>query len=169
MSEERKNKNQQINKLDEIIKELQNGAKVFDDNIPNLDEVKDGTLTEDEAKKEPSILLFRTTLSTAVETLNSDLMRNKFKEMIDNGFTEEMAADLLSSIAIDVACSVFKSIIYYDDLLKDQLTKQFDNIADYFNIMRSEVSGTQKAMVTFTDKLNQLEKEIKELKKDGDH
>lgn len=92
-----------------------------------------------------------------------DLTKHKkfttsLKELIDSGVLKsekdlENFTTIISSITIS---AVYNTILLYDDLLKDELQKQFDHVADHINLAKSDIEALKAVVQIHGKELTQM-------------
>ena len=150
-----------MNPLDESIETIKNMQKVIEEQIENSDDVKEGINTKEEEMQEPQNLLFTKISESVILTLQNPDIINGFAVIHNSGFGKEATEVLINIIAITAATTAFNAMTFYDGLLKEELTKQFDHIANHINNSKSDIQGIMSACEVYKKKIGELENQLK--------
>jgi hypothetical protein len=156
-----------MNPLEESVKEVEKTMETFNQLIEESEDVKEGRTTSEEEKQEPGNMLFIKISEMVISILKDPNFTKSFKKISESGLGDDATRELVNILAITSANSAYQALIFYDELLKKELTKQFDHIAHHINIDKSDISGIKSACEVFGKKIGNIENTIKasELKK----
>lgn len=120
-------------------------------------EVKDGTVTEDEELKEPAYVLFNGIAETSIKILGTPSVATIMNE-IGGKMGEETAKHLTELISICMTNSAYMALTFYDDLLKEELNKHFQNVDENFIKLSADINAHTGVLEVFKKRLSELEK-----------
>lgn len=139
------------------IKEYQNKVK---ENAENSQDVKDGKCTKEEELKEPAYLLYNQIAEANIQILQMPPVVKAF-EKLNESLGEDAAKTLVELLAILMTQSSHQAVLFYDDLLKQELKKQFDLYGDFLNNTIADVSGIKSAIEVIKTRLGNFERDKK--------
>jgi predicted HicB family RNase H-like nuclease len=140
---------------EELLKKTVNEIKDFKDfHSKKVEE------SNDEEAKEPSHRLFHEISETTIKILQDPIMNQYFAE-IAKELKEETVQQIVTVIAVCMTHSAYQAITFYDDLLKTELTKQFDNINHHINLSKADIEGIKAAFAILRKSQDEISKEIK--------
>ena len=132
--------------------------KVVDElNAATEDVIANAEKTKENKEDKLVPVLFKQISDTSIEILNSPEITVAFKLMEGEGISKKAISTLIQVIAISMSNAAYQSILFYDDLLKQELTRQFDNIGDHVNMTKADVEGIKAAIQVHTQKISDID------------
>lgn len=145
--------------LSELVQEIEETQKNIQESYQSKQEEENGESPEAPVEDDIGKILSDAITSSTVEILSDPAILNQFnimKAALDENNHAGAITALTSIIAISASHAAYQAIIFHDSLLKQELTKQFENIANYINNHRTNL-GLQEV------KIQVLEKKINDL------
>ena len=112
-------------------------------------------------EENPGSILLGNLTETILKILQNKELLEMFKKLETQGLNPETIKMLVNIIALVSTHAAYHSILFYDDLLKDELTKQFNSMAEFMNIMKADINGISGACVVYKTKIGELENKLK--------
>lgn len=138
--------------IDEMKKLRDEFSKNVDEAVKEDPDVKDGRLDPTDAKNTVGNVLFNAITELSIKIMQDPEIINSFK-FIDSKITDivngkgdnasglEICQRLVSMMAVCMSNSAYQAILFYDDLLKVELTKQFEAQAHHINLCKSDIEA----------------------------
>lgn len=145
-----------LNSTVELLRDSQKKAAA---SAAESEDVKSGSSTVEEELQEPGYVLHNQIVENTISILQAPVMLEAFK-VIGASIGDEVTSALVNVMVISMTNSAHQAILFYDELLKGELTKQFDNIGEHINMMKSEMDGQLSAMKVFRKELTEIEQKI---------
>lgn len=145
--------------LNNTIKDLENMRKAMNESVEKSEDVKNGKCTIEDEKREPGYILYNQIAEANIKILSMPATVEIFSKLSEN-LGEEMSRSLVELLAITMTQSAHQAIIFHDNLLKEEITKQFDNLVEYININHAEISAHTGAIKVFKAQLNEIQKKL---------
>lgn len=142
-----------LTKTIDDIKEYQDKIK---ENAENSQDVKDGKCTKEDELKEPAYLLYNQIAESNIKILQMPPVVKAF-EILNKNLGEESSKTLVELLAILMTQASHQAVLFYDDLLKQELTKQFDLYGDYLNKNIADVNGMKSAIEVIKKRVGNFE------------
>lgn len=142
--------------VEEILKYRDNLLK----KVENSQDVKDGNCTADDEKKEPGFLLYNAIIESSVEILQKEPVVKLFSEL-SGVIGEDTSHKFVELLAICMSQSAYNAITFYDQLLKGEITMQFDHYGKHLNALGAEVNAHKGSLEVFQKRLSDIENTIK--------
>lgn len=124
--------------------------------VEQSQDVKDGKCTPEDEKKEPGYLLFDKISESVQRIIQSPEVAKGFVE-IGKATNEDVSINLVRIIAFCSANAAYEAICFYDELLKMELQKQFDNIGRHINLDKADLAAYRSVLEVFRKRLDKLE------------
>jgi hypothetical protein len=150
--------------MSDSIDNLKNIQKQMEQDAENSQDVKDGNCTAEDEKKEPAYILYNNIIETSVQIMQLDPVVNIIKSLTET-IGEDTAKSLVELFALTMTHSAHQAILIYDDMLKTELTKQFDHYCTQMNNIGGTVVGHDGALNEFNSRINDLTGAVSVLKK----
>ena len=150
----------QNNPLEESINDIKNLQDAVKTYAENSDDVKSGKCTKEDELNEPGYILYQHIAESTINILQNPEIVNAFKN-ISGELSEEVSKNLVTIMAVSMTQAAHHAVLFYDDLLKQELTKQFDEIAKYLNNTKADVEGSKSAISLLRKKISDIENAIK--------
>lgn len=148
------------NKLDEAVNDIEKLKETAEKAAENSEDVKEGKCTAEDEKNELGYILYQNIANTNIQILQHPEVSKAFNNIADLT-SEEVSQNLVTLIAIVMTQSAYQAILFYDDMLKAELSKQFDNITNAINGLGADNVGIQSAITIFKQKIGNIEKSLK--------
>lgn len=83
---------------------------------------------------------------------------------------EKSIAALINVIAIAMTNSAHQAILFYDDLLKAELGKQFDNVGHHINLGKADMEAFKSVLQVHQKQMNEIKTALKlaDIKKENE-
>lgn len=133
-----------INKMKDIINE-----KIINDDTDDM-------LTEEEKKQEPDLLLYNAISESSIQILQQETVVNLFK-YLSTKFDEDVIKSIIELITLTMTQSAYNAIVFYDNLLKEELTNQFDNYGKHLNDTTAIAKSHDAVLQVFGQRITDLE------------
>ena len=137
------------NKFDEILKK----------SVEDSEEYKEGKWTTEEEMEEPGNVLFKAISEMCIKILQDSTINESF-DIIGKELGVDATKALINVIAISMSHGSYNSILFYDDLLKKELHKQFDNVGDYVNKMKADLEGMKAVIKIHQNQLSEINNKL---------
>lgn len=147
-------------KIDESVERLNQFKKNLNESAENTEDVKNGEATPDEERAEPTYVLYNQIADTTVKIMKLPSTSKLFTD-IANKLDEDTAQKLMELMAICMTHSAYHAVAWYDQLLKEELDKQFNNVGAVIDNIRGDVMGQHGALEVFKEKLGKIENQLK--------
>lgn len=145
--------NDSVNELKQCQEDMKKKAEESPD-------VKEGKCTLEEELQEPAYLLYNQIAESSIRILQLPEVVKTFSALSDK-FGDDLAKSFVELLALTMTQSAHQAVLFYDDLLKAELTKQFDNVGEHLNDTRAIVEGHSGALSVFKTKLNEIQTKLK--------
>lgn len=147
------------NVFSEAIKDLESMRDAINKAAEQSEDVKAGNCTAEEEKMEPSYLLYNQIAKSSIDMLKQPEISKVFDNIKDI-MGEEIAKGLIEVFAISMTHSAHNAVLFYDDLLKIELTKQFENLGDHINTAKSDISAHGAVIEILRKDLNDIKSKL---------
>ena len=144
------------NPLQESIDSFENLQKTFDEVVENSQAVKDGKVSAEDVCKEPAYLLYKSINDTCINIIKDEKVADRF-QTISGGLGVDVTKALIELLTIIMTHSAYESICLYDELLKTEITKQFNVFGNNLNVLKSITDAHESVLKVFKEKLNKIE------------
>ena len=151
--------NKEIN-LDASVAELEDLKQKLHEAAEHTQDVENGDATPDEERQEPEYILFNKITETTLEILKMPSFVEGFKT-ISLILGEESAKKVAEMMAVAMTHSAVSAVMFYDEYLNEQLTKQFNRFAEALNNTIAVVNGMEPAMEIYKKRISEIEKQIR--------
>lgn len=149
-----------MSKLDESINQIKNMQKIVNDSAKESEDVKEGNCTLEEEQAEPDRVIYDAICNNTISLLTNKDVADAFVK-IGKVFGEETSQELTVLIATCITQSAYSAIVFYDNLLKTQLEKDYDVYNHNINLCKSSIDGISAAMDVFKKRLSDVENKLK--------
>lgn len=123
-------------------------------------DVKAGKCTVEDQLKEPSFLLYNKISESVVQILSQPEVTSAFVQ-IGKKLGDDISKNLVTIVGMCMATSAHNAILFYDDLLKEELTKKFGQFAEAIATCETDNLTFHRVLEVFKKRLDNLEKEKK--------
>lgn len=113
-----------------------------------------------EPNREPAYVLYNMIANGSIELLQNESAIKAFQKLAEKT-DGETAKLMIEMFAIMLTQSAYNAVVFYDELLKQELTKQFDHFADNINQNRAAISGQHGAILVFKKQLDEIQSKLK--------
>jgi len=130
------------------------------------EDVKSGKITVEDELKEPMYVLYGNILKSTTDILRTEETKKLFDKLIGK-FGEDTTADLMEFFAAAITQASYNSVVFYDGLLKQELTREFGKFGDPLNQCIADVKAHSGVLSVFRKRIEALEKvaKVEEIKK----
>lgn len=142
--------------------ENNNAEKAIDD-IKNFEKALKEASNNEDAQNDPNtqaaLLMYQSISETCIETLQMDLVvdvMNKIADKVGN----ELATDICSMLALIMTNSAYNAIMFYDQMLNNNLIPKFEEYDEVINNLAGTTQGINSAMEVFKKRLNELQEKV---------
>ena len=156
--------NQRKSNLDEVVEDIKVTKNEFNEKIEQIaretEEIKDGVVNKEAIIESAGVRMYKAILETTGSILDNKEVKPLFEELAES--MEEMKLTALTSlIVVSAAHAAYQGIVFYDDLLKEELNPQFDNLVAHINHDKQEIGLLKAKMTVMEKKLDELMLNIK--------
>lgn len=151
---------QKTSNLDKSVEDILKFKEKLENGAENTEDVKSGKCTAEDEKQEPGYILYNAISESSIEILKQPTVV-KFFENISKDIGEDFSKSLVELLAICMSHSAYTAITFYDQMLKGELTKQFDHYGDHLNAIGGTVKSHDAVLEVFSKRLSELEKKNK--------
>lgn len=143
----------------DAIQELEDLRKVMIKAAEESEDVKEGNCTEDDEKSEPAFILFDQISKSSISMLKQPIAEKIFNE-IQEKLGYDTTKGLIELFVVTMTHSAHNAILFYDDLLKQELTKQFDHMGEYINNANADIKAHKAVLEVFRKDLNEIKSKL---------
>lgn len=158
-----------MNRLDKEIETIRKQQQAVNESAKEVKEVKEGKCTLEDELKEPKYVLYNQITECTIQILQSPTVVDAFT-MLSEKLGDEVAGALVDIFAISMTNSAHQAVLFYDELLKKELTKSFDSVGHHINLAKADIQAHTGAIDVFRKRLDKLEQKqkIDKIKKDNE-
>ena len=143
--------------------------KEIEESTKKIEEAVKKEAEENEENINFGLKLYNGIMNTVIEILRSESIVNRFTEITkafdgkpDFGeFGDKILKPFIEIISLCMSQSAYQAIIFYDEMLKDELDKSFKIVGDGLNTHNAELAAHQGALEVFKQRLGEVEKTLK--------
>lgn len=151
------------NKLNESISELNDLKEKIGEAASKADDVQSGELSAEEEQQEPEYILLNKITDMVIEVLQLPSFVEGFNT-ISLIVGEESAKKVAEMMAVAMSHSATSAIMFYDEYLNNELSKQFDRYGEALNNTIAVVNGMSAAIEVLKQRIGDVEKKVELLK-----
>lgn len=130
------------------------------DDIDKMTREEDENTNSAEENSNPSFVLYHAIAETVVSVLSREEVANTFK-MLASSLGEAESKSLVELLAIIITQANYQSLIFYDNLLKGELIKQFDHYTASINNIAADVNAHNSVLKVFKKTLGEIQDSLK--------
>ncbi len=112
--------------------------------------VKEGICTKEDEINQPENILFNAISESSLNILSDPALQKLF-DVLKSELSESGLSTLTALMSICMSHSAYHAVVFHDELLRRELTKQFDNMVEHINRGKSD-TGELYARVTVLEK-----------------
>ena len=131
----------------------------FKDTIETLNKKSEKINESNSEDKNPGYILYDAIANNSIEILSNPEVVNTFKKIAD-AIGEEATKSMVEMLAIIITQASYQSIIFYDGLLKNQLTDQFNHFASHINSAKADVEAHHGVLRVFKQQLSEIQNKL---------
>lgn len=156
-----------INEIRDVQEKINEEASKENDKTPKNGE--ESTPKPEDVSPGLGAVLFNQISETSIKILQTPAVEEGIIKIATNmNMDEESVTSLINIIAISMTNASLQAILFYDDLLKNELTKQMDNVSYHINLGKADIEGIKAAVqvhqkqigsINNTLKINDIKKE----------
>lgn len=146
--------------LDKSVEDLNRWKEDINKSAEEAEDVKEGRCTAEEERKEPAYVLYNQIAESSIHILQLPEIVSTFA-MISETVGEKTGKALVELMAIAMSQSAYQAICFYDELLKEELSKQFNHVGEHLNIARADIDAHTSALSVFRKQLNDIQNKMK--------
>lgn len=146
--------------LNDSINDLRQCQENLKKKAAESEDVKEGKCTVEDELKEPAYLLYNQIAESSIRILQLPEVVKTFAKLSDK-LGDDLAKSFVELLALTMTQSAHQAVLFYDDLLKAELTKQFDNVGEHLNDTRAVVEGHTGALSVFKTQLSEIQNKLK--------
>lgn len=140
----------------DLIKEVKEFQKHLNEAAENTQDVKDGKCTPEDEKQEPAFRLYNSIAESTVKILQNEVVQRGLME-IGQICGEKVMRALVQIMTISMTYSAHEAIVLYDEMLKQELIKQFDNLGTSVNSAGAVLQAHEAIIKVMQSKIQSLE------------
>ena len=149
---------QKNNLFDDAIKDLENMRRAMKESLKQSEEVKEGNNNENQIN-DPSYVLFDQITKSTIEILKQPELEKIFGK-ISETLGDDTAKGLIEIFSASMTHSAYEAIVFYDGLLKIELSNQFDNIGKFINNLAADIKAHNAVLEVHKKDINEIKEEI---------
>lgn len=159
---------EQPNPFKDTIEEIIRSQQRTTESLKDKQDVKDGKTTVEEEQEEPGYLLYNQIANSMMDILKQPEITNGFVE-IGKKLGADISTTLVNIISIATVTASHNAIVFYDELLKKELTNQLQFFGGHLNECKADITAYKSVLEVFKKRLDTIEKQMKldEIKKTG--
>lgn len=138
------------------IEDLANSARAMAEQSPD---VKEGRISVEDELKEPAYVLYDQITKCTANIFRQPGIAGTFKHL-STIIGEEATADVMNIVAVCMTHSAHQAVLFYDDLLKDELKKQLDRIIEQTNKNGADLVAHGSAIKVFRKAINDINEKL---------
>ena len=147
------------NLFDDAIKDLENMRKAMKESLKQDKDVKDGVCTEEDQMNDPSYVLFDQITKSTIGILKQPELEKIFTK-ISESLGEDTAKGLIEVFSASMTHSAYEAVVFYDNLLKVELTNQFDNIGKFVNNLAADIKAHNAVLEVHKKDINEIKQQM---------
>lgn len=147
-------------KVSNTIDEINRQREVVKENLINSDDVKAGKCTPEEELQEPSYILYDSIARSTIEILKQPIIDKSLSDLAKDT-SDNFSKSLVELLAVVMTQSAHQAILCYDELLKNEISKNFDLVYERLNSTSASVESHKAVLKVFKASLNEIESKIK--------
>ena len=148
-----------MSQLTDDIEAIKRAQEAVNKSADDAEDVKDGTVTADEERQEPAYKLFNGIAETSIKILSMPTVASLINDIGDK-LGDDLAKRLTEALTICMTNSAYMAVNFYDDLLKDELTKQFKEVDQNFNKLSADINAHTGVLEVHNKKISDIEKKM---------
>ena len=116
---------------------------------------------QEDAFGQLGLRLFNQITETTIKIIETPEVENSIVTIAtEMNMGQKSISALINLIAVAMTNSAQQAILFYDDLLKDELTKQFDNIGKHINLGKADMEGFKAALQVHQKQIGEINKTL---------
>ena len=144
--------------VDKITRENNKNEEKKTDKLNKRKDQEDDSNQNDE-NNDPAYILYNAISNSAIETLKSDAVINTFKKL-SPVLGEDVSKSIIEMFAILLTQSAYQAVLFYDDLLKQELSMQFNHMGEHLNIAKADIEAHNGVLKVFRQQLGEIQKKL---------
>ncbi len=145
--------------LNKEIDEIRKQQKRVNDSAKESEDVKSGKCTEEDELQEPKYVLYNQITECTVQILQSPTVEKAF-EVLSEKLGDDIAKAFVDILAISMTNSAHQAVLFYDELLKKELTKSFDTVGHHINLAKADIQAHSGAIDVFRKRLDEIDNKM---------
>lgn len=141
----------------EDIAKMRNSVRKMAEDSPD---VKAGTITIEEELQEPGYVLYGGIVDAVASYFEIPTVQIAWRK-IGESIGSETAAGLMSMMAVATTQCSYQSVLHYDSLLKEEITKQFDLIINRCNDNTADITACKGAISVLRTSIDKISTKLK--------
>lgn len=150
----------------------QNNSQTINDLGDLIDKIntKSNSQSDDEdngSELDSAAMLYSSILTTSKEMLETSETQAIFRELSE--ILGDKTESLVNLLVFTMTHSAYSAIIYYDELLKNELANQFDHMTEFVNKMNSDITAMKSVIKVHSKKIDEINQnaDISKFRKDN--
>ena len=139
-----------------FVKEAQQFQKNLEEAAKHTKDVQDGKCTPEEEKEEPAFKLYNSIAESTVKILQNDVVQKGLMEIGEKLGPEVMSA-MVQILTISMTYSAHEAVVFYDELLKQELQRNFNQMGEALNATNALVRAHDAMIKIHQKKIQELE------------
>ena len=154
--------NQHIEKSINEMKDLKfDPAEVLEKMKADADNNPESDKSEDPEIDNVGLTFFNQIVETSVEIMGTKEVEDALVTLSTKlNMDQKCVTSLINLISVCMTNSAYRAIIFYDELLKSELTKQFDNIGNHINLGKADIEGIKGAIQIHQKRIGSIENDL---------
>ena len=151
--------NEKKSNTEKAVDEINNFREAMRKATENSDDVKDGISTVEEEQQEPEFVLFDAIAESSINTLQMDAVVESMNKIADK-LGDDLTSELCTIMAVLMSNSAFNAIMFYDDLLREQINEKFKEYDSIINDISAVTNGMNGAMEVFKKRIGDIQDKL---------
>ena len=144
--------------LDDSIKEIKRFKENLKEAAKTDDDVKNGIVTPEEEMKEPDFQIYDIIAETTIQILQNKRIVETFNKVSEK-IGDELTKSIIEALSIAMTNSAFNAILWYDQMLEQEIVPQVNKLIEKVNGLDADVTGYSGAIRVLKEKVSELEKQ----------
>lgn len=122
---------------------------------------------DDGSELDSAAMLYGSILTTIKEMLETSETQAIFTEL--SKILGDKTESLVNLLVFTMTHSAYSAIIYYDELLKNELANQFDHMTEFVNNMNADITAMKSVIKVHSKKIDEINQnaDISKFRKDN--
>lgn len=157
--------NNPFRKSIEEIKEIQESMQKINKESSTASvkgDVKNKDKVDKDTEPDAGVVLFNNISDTVIKIFETPEVVRRLNIISSNmNMDKDTVSSLIEIISLCVVHASYESVLFYDDLLKKELVKQFDNTVHHINLLKGESEAYKGVLQIHQKQINEIKNSLK--------